>query len=940
MAATLRATQPISFHLFDRDGHSTLAMFDGKKGQTSTLEIINSSRRDLKPKKLPGADPIATNHHFELRFRYGTLTSTAASQITVDAGDAGWKISKAVETGDGLSFYLLIANPAVVKSGKAIAVKVNNLNADSTGGSRGTRVELKWPQGSLEYVADGAQPESLTAGHRVQHLDIVDQRGEQHIPLHVGIVGANKITNDGQENIVKLRITNVLKPGEGNIQLTEKGGQESASQFLFSFDASDKQEWALATKSQVAGIHIKAVAGGKEFAKKEPKQGETAVWSVWPTEAVTLAPDDYIEVTMSNIKTTVPSGPTNVYIQYKNIPGYWDGSFVCVIEKAPVVYKDGKVGIGTISPLGPLSVGDASVANSDGFIVIGKKSGTDTRQYKMGFDSNFNFVIGDYGANNVAGTWSSPFAIKWNAPSNSLSISGSGNVGIGTTSEPRGKLDVNGKLRVEGAVSVGGSGALEVDAVNVVGGRLKIDSDGKVGIGTASPGSNINTGEFFGADKSGRILDVYSADNEAVLILSSNQNKNAAHIGGVYFTRTGGQGDAHREVAAIKCRQYSTGNLAGGLLQFYTKPSGSGLGFDAPRMVILDNGRVGIGTPDPQATLHVNGEVRIGVDKELFFQDNGQIRSADDNHRILFHRTSNKMELREYGDIIFSPGSGGNATNKVVMKSNGRVGINQPDPTVPLDVKGFGNIHMEKGFWFAFRNESRHSNNTYDNSVSIRAEWGVLSDQAMYVISDLRTKTDFRTSDPVADLATLSRLRVTDFKYVDHVTRGTESRKGLIAQHVEQVFPLAVSRLTGVVPDIYQPAAHAEGWIELANDLKEGDCVRLIFEENDGIFEVLEATPNKFRTDFKPVSDEVFVYGREVKDFRALDYDSIAVLNVSATQQLKKEMDQEVKALRAENAELRAANDALAQRLQLLESKMEAVLSVMGATNGNGKRTV
>ena len=32
-------------------------------------------------------------------------------------------------------------------------------------------------------------------------------------------------------------------------------------------------------------------------------------------------------------------------------------------------------------------------------------------------------------------------------------------------------------------------------------------------------------------------------------------------------------------------------------------------------------------------------------------------------------------------------------------------------------------------------------------------------------------------------------------------------------------------------------------------------------------------TTDKFRTDFKPESKEVFVYGREVNDFRAVDYE-------------------------------------------------------------------
>jgi hypothetical protein len=45
----------------------------------------------------------------------------------------------------------------------------------------------------------------------------------------------------------------------------------------------------------------------------------------------------------------------------------------------------------------------------------------------------------------------------------------------------------------------------------------------------------------------------------------------------------------------------------------------------------------------------------------------------------------------------------------------------------------------------------------------------------------------------------------------------------------------------------------------------------------------------------------VFVYGREVKDFRSVDYDAIAMLNVSATQELARKLE----TVQAENAALR-----------------------------------
>jgi hypothetical protein len=57
-----------------------------------------------------------------------------------------------------------------------------------------------------------------------------------------------------------------------------------------------------------------------------------------------------------------------------------------------------------------------------------------------------------------------------------------------------------------------------------------------------------------------------------------------------------------------------------------------------------------------------------------------------------------------------------------------------------------------------------------------------------------------------------------------------------------------------------------------------------------------------------PAADQVFVYGREVKDFRSVDYQAIAMLNVSATQELAKRLEQkseEVTALEKQLTDLK-----------------------------------
>ena len=183
--------------------------------------------------------------------------------------------------------------------------------------------------------------------------------------------------------------------------------------------------------------------------------------------------------------------------------------------------------------------------------------------------------------------------------------------------------------------------------------------------------------------------------------------------------------------------------------------------------------------------------------------------------------------------------------------------------------------------------------------------------------SDERIKHIEGRSDTARDLATILGIEVTDYSYIDTLAKGTGKNKKVIAQQVEKVFPQAVSKSTDVLPDIYQKATITDGWVKLATDLKMVERVRLIGEKAEGIHEVLEVAKGQFRTDFKPAGDQVFVYGREVNDFRTVDYDAIAMLNVSATQELARK----VAAQEARLIEKDATIAALMKRLAAVEAR-------------------
>jgi hypothetical protein len=192
--------------------------------------------------------------------------------------------------------------------------------------------------------------------------------------------------------------------------------------------------------------------------------------------------------------------------------------------------------------------------------------------------------------------------------------------------------------------------------------------------------------------------------------------------------------------------------------------------------------------------------------------------------------------------------------------------------------------------------------------------------QHFLAVSDRRIKKDFRFSENLADLATLRKLRVTDYRHIDQVQHGNAFTKGFIAQEVKETYPEAVKMNEDFIPNVFalaNKAQLADGKMTISTEKNHefavGDEVKLMLEKGEKTFKVA-AVPaeNTFAIDWNEmaVPDKIFVYGKKVKDFHAVDYDRIFTLNVSATQELARRVEQ----LEAENAALRQRNDGLQQQ--------------------------
>jgi hypothetical protein len=175
---------------------------------------------------------------------------------------------------------------------------------------------------------------------------------------------------------------------------------------------------------------------------------------------------------------------------------------------------------------------------------------------------------------------------------------------------------------------------------------------------------------------------------------------------------------------------------------------------------------------------------------------------------------------------------------------------------------------------------------------------GSVSGVGFNIFSDRRIKKDITHADPAAGLNLLNRLMVTDYQYIDARNAQPYFTKGFIAQELETLVPQAVVSRQGFIPDIYEKpdsvtALNNQVIFTMAtpHGLSEGDIVKLVKPSGDAEKTVAVIDQNCFSVAGKADEyNDVMVYGKQVNDLKAVDYNHLFMLNISATQQLTKEL--------------------------------------------------
>ncbi len=460
--------------------------------------------------------------------------------------------------------------------------------------------------------------------------------------------------------------------------------------------------------------------------------------------------------------------------------------------------------------------------------------------------------------------------------------------------------------------------------------RMRLAPDGNWGIGTQVPAARLDVRG--GTEQIG-------APALAVGAPSGSQGQRA--IAGLWSTFANAPGDtgARRTadiVAGFNGAAWGTEYLA--LHVGNNSAVNDNATLTSEKLRITGDGRVGIGTTVPTATLAVNGTASLSSTNTLEF--GAGVAGKEINAGKIGYQTFSPNGL----DIV---GAGTTGTNRRVnffaeggTTFNGRIGVGTSTPRVPLDVVGSVNftvsdvqnnsIDVLDGF-----GHNGAAGSTVTTSFSILAQQRIGA-VGYVATSDRRIKRDITTSAPEKDLAAIQQLRVAEYSMVDRISHGSGRRKGFIAQEVEKVVPEAVSQSVNFIPDIFALATNASYAastktlslsLAKAHELRAGERVRLQLDTelvDVDVAQVLSA--HEFTVEkCERAPERAFVYGRQVNDFRTVDYDHLFTVGVGAIQELSRKM-QELESARSPLAELAksaARADALEKENAGLRAKME-----------------
>jgi len=178
-------------------------------------------------------------------------------------------------------------------------------------------------------------------------------------------------------------------------------------------------------------------------------------------------------------------------------------------------------------------------------------------------------------------------------------------------------------------------------------------------------------------------------------------------------------------------------------------------------------------------------------------------------------------------------------------------------------------------------------------SSSIWSEGWIMSS------SDERIKENIQDINDNYALEKILLIQTKTYNYIDKVERGTKKVYGFISQQIKEILPEAVTIEKKVIPNIYSFYNISNNIIQtnenLTNKLNVNDKIEYITDNTKkrDACKILEITDNYIKIDKNLDTNEVFIYGKEVEDFHTISKEYIFTLNICATQELHRIIEQQ-----------------------------------------------
>jgi len=360
----------------------------------------------------------------------------------------------------------------------------------------------------------------------------------------------------------------------------------------------------------------------------------------------------------------------------------------------------------------------------------------------------------------------------------------------------------------------------------------------------------------------------------------------------------------------------------------------------------------------PTAALNILGGIKVGTNLSI---SNGVLSSTNTTYEVGNNGLTQKnftSTLKTKLDGIppdanysinsFGPGRWISSTG--VYRHNDRVGINANPTYANLEIgSAVGRTHNTMFHLhhrtYAGSNATYLDNDTGTKYYSLYCSHAIFAGQGYHMPSDERIKENIRDISDSASLRQLRDISCCYYDYKDKITKGNLTTMGFIAQQVIEHLPIAVRLIKNVIPNEMRIIENPQ-WTPITDvsgttykltiaDLEDvsGGTIHRFYYGNDYAVEYnddvksMENEPKSFI--FEEQWNNVFLYGKEIDDFHALDKAKLFTLNFSATQEIDKIQQQEKTKLATAEAEI----NTLKTKNQELETIVTNLINQLKANN-------